>query len=508
MAASLVEPISSTDWDLGKARHLLNRAGFGGTPDEVAKLAKMGPEGAVEHLVNYEAVPCALPEPDSILPPLNRRDLRGHMDGMSEDEQKQLVNEVQRDERESIQSMKMWWLERMFKSSRPLEEKLALFWHGHFATSSQKVRSSYHTYHLNKTFRDNASGNAKLLTIKVGQSPSMLIYLDNLRSNKAHPNENWARELMELFTLGKGNYTEDDIKNSARAFTGWTMRDDVFAYDDRLHDAGPKTFLGRTGDFDGWEIIDIIFEQPACSEHICKKLALYFVGESPDPAFVRALAGTLRQNKYELKPVLREMFLSREFYSDKYVGSQVKSPAQYLVQLCRELGVENPPYREMVRGTAQLGQDLFYPQNVKGWDGNRAWINANALLVRYNLGKGLLSAKLPQAQNSEGEMMSEMQQETSDKKMAEKPAKGHAGSGLWSAKSHFGRLQFSTYAECADALTKSLLVHPATDEQRAVLVKALGGSDAGASASIDTISQEHMNATLHLVLSMAEYQLC
>lgn len=507
MAYKAIDPISGSDWDAVKARHLLNRAGFGGTREQIAAFASLSPEAAVDKLVDLESTPCTLPGPDCVLPPLNRRDLRDAAKELSEDERQRLYNDLQRDERNAVQQLKAWWVERMYTTPRPLEEKLTLFWHGHFATSSQKVRSSYHTYFLNQVFRENAAGNFKQLTTKVGQSPSMLLYLDNVRSNKTHPNENWARELMELFTLGQGNYTENDIKESAKAFTGWTINNDIFAYNERIHDEGVKTFMGRSGNFDGWDILDIIFEQPACAEFICRKLAMYFVTESPDEKFVRSLADTFRQHQYEIKPVLRQMFLSREFYRDDNMATQIKSPAQYVVQLARDLGIENPPYPEMARACQQLGQDLFYPQNVKGWDGNRAWINANTLLLRYNLAKSLLAAK--PSQKTPAEDMEMMTMAEAGETMKAEAASGKVqASKPWSPKAFFASLQFSTYDECVHALSSTIFAMPISDQQRAVLKDALASGDTAAPVTVDDLDSDRMVAALHLALSMAEYQLC
>ncbi|MCC6155400.1 MAG: DUF1800 family protein, partial [Candidatus Hydrogenedentes bacterium] len=274
MATSLLKPVEK--WDAAKARHLLNRAGFGGPSERLAKLTAMEPDQAVAYFVDYESNPGVTAVPDFLVKPKSPEEIKQLYAGLDVDARRKKSNELQAEERAAIQSLKGWWLERMHTSERPLEEKLALFWHGHFATSAQKVKSSWHTHQLNDVFRRHAIGNFKQLTIEVGQSPSMLRYLDNNKSTKKHPNENWARELMELFTLGQGQYSEDDIKESARAFTGWTSTHEKFAYRFDYHDGGSKTFMGKTGNFDGWDVINIIFEQPAASEFIAAKLWTYF----------------------------------------------------------------------------------------------------------------------------------------------------------------------------------------------------------------------------------------
>ena len=259
MSRGSLSPIASRDWNRATARHLLSRAGFGVSDWRENELLRLGPEKAVDRLVNYHAIADQLAEPDFISPPPSPQQVRAQMQGLSEEERRKLRNQWQQEQRQAVERLKIWWLDRMLATPRPLEEKMALFWHGHFATSAQKVRAAWNNYQLNKTFRELATGNLKALTLAVGQSPAMLEYLDNNRNVKAHPNENWARELMELFTLGRGHYSEEDIKASARAFTGWSADHVQFVYRTNAHDFGAKTFLGKTGDWDGWNIIDIIF---------------------------------------------------------------------------------------------------------------------------------------------------------------------------------------------------------------------------------------------------------
>jgi hypothetical protein len=208
---------------------------------------------------------------------------------------------------------------------------------------------------------------------------------------------------MELFTLGIGNYTEDDIKQSARAFTGWTARDGEFIFDERRHDPGMKTIFGITGPFDGDQVIDMIVSKPVCAEFICKKLCKYFMYDDPEPELVSGLAKTFREYNYEIKPVMRQMFLSQAFYQDKAIDSLIKSPAQLVVGLMVQLGAEidpSPPVAQLA--IRAMGQSLFYPPNVKGWDGGRAWINTNTLLIRYNFANYLVSGVVPDFGSGKG----------------------------------------------------------------------------------------------------------
>ena len=384
-------------WNETTARHLLNRAGFGVPPAAIARLAAMKPADAVSAFVDYEKLPDVAEAPPTDLPQrFSYRELRQTVATMTEEEKRKFRQEKQREAREAMVGLESWWINRMRVSQRPLEEKLTLFWHGHFATSAEKVKEPQANLQLNQLFRSNASANFDQLTRAVGKSAAMMRYLDQIQSSRQHPNENWARELMELFTLGIGHYTENDIKEGARAFTGWADRDGEFMFDSRRHDDGQKTFLGQTGNFDGDKIIDIIMAQPACAEFISKKLWKFFAYDDPEPEVVTGLAETMRKNKYEIKPVLRQMFSSQAFYQDKAMHSQVKSPSQLVVNLMVQLDApvdSKPPVAQLAMRA--MGQALFFPPNVKGWDGGKAWINTNTLLIRYNFANYLVSGVVP-----------------------------------------------------------------------------------------------------------------
>ena len=313
MAKDVLVPILPSAWNERTARHLLNRVGFGVPRARVASLLNLGPAQAVNEFVDYESNSLDVTAPEYIPDEQNYRGRRAEMAGLSEEEQRRANREYTVRERAQVLQLRGWWIGRMATTPRPLQEKLALFWHGHFATSAQKVRPSLASYHLNAVFREHALGNVKTLTTAVGKSPAMLRYLDNFQNVKGRPNENWARELMELFTMGPGNYSEQDIKESARAFTGWSHKGSEFVFNRRRHDDGKKTFLGRTSDFDGDDILGIIFEQRATAEFLCAKLFAYFTYADPEAEIVSALADTLRAHDYELKPMLRQLFRSKVF---------------------------------------------------------------------------------------------------------------------------------------------------------------------------------------------------
>jgi uncharacterized protein (DUF1800 family) len=388
----MLPSIARTDWDTAKAAHLLSRAGYGATPDEIRRAASRDPRDVVEELVEYQHIPEDFERPAwAVTADADLRPNRAEMRALTEEERQQQLRAMREAAMGQMIELRAWWLYRMRYTKRPLQEKLTLFWHGHFATSMEKVRSPYCMYRQNETLRAHASGNWSELIEAVAKDPAMLIYLDNAQSRARHPNENFARELMELFTLGEGQYTEDDIKESARAFTGWTLDRDRFRFVrlSRQHDDGAKVFFGRRGTFDGGDIVKILVEQPAGLAFIARKLWTFFAYEDPEPEAVQDLADALRTSHHEWKPVLKRMFLSRAFYGTRAIRSQVKSPVQWLVGSARMLEAPLPSADVCQMILRQLGQDLFAPPNVKGWDGGYAWITTNTLMHRYNFA-GLL----------------------------------------------------------------------------------------------------------------------
>jgi len=381
------------------AAHLLNRAGFGGTPVEIQRLADLGPDRAVSFLLDYENIPDATPNPVWAQP--NPDEIIKYRDGIKNaatpEVKRQLQQEQQQLFQRRIMELRGWWLHRMTRGPRPLQEKMVLFWHGHFATSIEKVRNPYFMWRQNELFRRLATANWQTLLTEAGKDPAMLIWLDQAQSRKEHPNENFAREVMELFALGEGHYTEHDIAEAARALTGWSLsfQDQQYLFRPFIHDRGDKTFLGRTGNFDGDDVIAIIVAQLQAAKFITAKLWNYFAGQMPDENLNDALAADFRANGNNFKPFLRAMFRSQEFYGYDIVRNQVKSPVQWLVGSVRVLECDLPPTLVSWGVLRQLGQDLFAPPNVKGWDGGVTWITTNTLLTRYNDAQSLVEGTLP-----------------------------------------------------------------------------------------------------------------
>jgi uncharacterized protein (DUF1800 family) len=289
------------------------------------------------------------------------------------------------------QRLGLWWANRMLATKRPLEEKLTLFWHGHFATANNKVRDARMMQQQNAMLRAKASGGLRDLVIGILKDPAMLVFLDNGENIKSHPNENFGRELLELFTMGVGHYTERDVREAARAFTGWTNEALAFRFDAAQHDFGDKTFLGRSGALDGADIIDTILAQPVTAEYVGGKLYRHFVRDEMSSAIAADLGRTFRDSGYQIKPLLKHIFLSRDFYSPPSVATQIKTPVHLVVSTYRKLGLtEIPTIPDFGRMTSALGQSLFNPPNVAGWAGGRTWITPSTLLQRGNLLRDVL----------------------------------------------------------------------------------------------------------------------
>lgn len=414
ISASL-KPLRAIDFGYEQARHLLLRAGFGGTPRQIQTLVEWGPENSVSHLLNVEKVPF-----DEVRADAFRRDIKRpptaeernayRMAQRDRDEDalaraRLRQQEAERDDRRQIREIQRWWLKRMIETPRPLEEKMTLFWHGHFATSYRTIEDSYHMFLQNQLFRRHALGNAGDLLFAIIRDPAMLAYLDNNDSRRDRPNENLARELMELFSLGVGNYAERDIKEGARALTGYTFEDDEFLFNARNHDNGGKSILGKKGNLDGDGFVSAILEHEACSRFLCAKLYRFFVREiptawaeidEPTRSVIRALASTMLSNRYAIRPVLKRLFLSEHFFARGVVGEQIKSPVDLVVGGVRTLGTPVRDTSILVDALDLMGQNILFPPSVKGWDGGRSWINTSTLFVRQNIMNFLLTGRLPQ----------------------------------------------------------------------------------------------------------------
>lgn len=389
-------PLPADEWDYAKARHLLVRAGFGGTPDEVQQLYAMGLHRAVDYLVEiYDRPLCNLE-----FEALREQRYEPWMGRLAEPDRFELNNLFRRRERYQQGDLRQWWLRRMAESPRPLQEKLTLFWHDHFAVQYRELNSTRMVYTQNQLFRTYGCDNFGALLHGIVLDPAMIRYLDNHQNRKSSGNENLGRELQELFSLGEehsgnhrpGGYTEEDVREVARALTGYTYdpATQQFRFLGSQHDSTNKRILGRTGPWSGNEAVDILLRHPATAEYVSKKLFIFFAHEQPTPEVIGPLAHVLRSCNYEMRPLLKNLFLSAEFYSPQSMSSHIKSPVELVVGAIRDLGLTDVNYAAVDSATSQMGQTLFEPPNVAGWDENRAWVNAERLLVRYNQMAGLV----------------------------------------------------------------------------------------------------------------------
>ena len=388
-------PIAASDWSYDRAAHLIDRAGFGATPEEIARLAAMTPEQAVASLLDYGAVAndhLAPFDPSGVWDPSLRNfpPSRPAATERSEKTGESLGVRVKPAGERRLQPvvdrffywlratvletrrLAHWWADRMVATNRPLEEKMALFWHGHFATGEEKIRDYRKMEQQLALLHRQATGNFRTLLIEVARGPAMLAYLDAAENVKGAPNENFAREVMELFTMGVGNYTEKDIREAARAFTGWIDDDLDFKVDPAKHDDGPKTFLGRTGSFDGVDILNIILEQKVTAEYIAGKLYKFFVRENISPDVAVRLGAVLRDTNYEIAPLMRAIILSRDFYSAPSMGTRIKGPVELIVSTYRKLGVKHlPGIPDLYVLSRELGQTFQLPDYVICEEANR-----------------------------------------------------------------------------------------------------------------------------------------
>jgi uncharacterized protein (DUF1800 family) len=347
------------------APHLLRRAGFGTTPDELDYYEAKNYDKCVDEIIHPERI-----------------------DNSKLDE----LIAAQNFDFTRLEDLKRWWLFRMCFTKRPLEEKLALFWHGHFATSNRKVNNPYAMYLQNLTFRKHGMGNFNDLLLNVSKDPAMIVWLDNQQNRKGNPNENYAREIMELFALGIGNYGEDDIKQAAKAFTGWQTKNSLFYFNAKQHDDSPKTVLGQSGNFNGDDVVQILSKQPAAAKFISGKLVAFFACDQPDPAMVDNLAAVYMKADGNIRAVLKALFLHPDFRGTTAYHAKIKSPAELIVGTIKTLQVQNLD-GDLTTSMSRMGQSLFEPPNVKGWDGGRAWISTNTMMERFNFATRITQQK-------------------------------------------------------------------------------------------------------------------
>jgi uncharacterized protein (DUF1800 family) len=359
------------------ARHLLVRTGFGATAAEIAAYAPLSREQAVDRLLAG-----VVPDPVTPVPDFLRETSLPPRPGASATPESRLA--FVRGQARDTAALRAWWIGEMLATTSPLTERLTLFWHDHFASSQQKVRYAQLMYVQNRTFRRLAAGSFRTLLHAAAREPAMLVYLDGVRNRKGAPNENFAREVMELFTLGEGHYTEQDVKEAARAFSGWGIDPSTgtFRLRPRLHDDGEKVIFGHRGNFDGDDVLDLILAQPQAARFVVANLWREFVSPDPDPASVESIAARFRVHDYDLRVALRALLLSPPFWDAANRATLVRSPVELVVGTLHTLGLSPASALPFAQLTASMGENLFAPPNVKGWPGGEQWIDTNTLLAR------------------------------------------------------------------------------------------------------------------------------
>lgn len=365
--------------------HLLSRAGFGVTASDISAVGGVA-NGDLLSVIEKKSK--SKPEFFDVADNM----VKGLLMGLGEaGAMAKKLNELSKEEkvkvkqqsREDLKNLNLTWIDEMVSSEAQLREKMSLFWHGHFACRDINI---FFQQQLLGEVRENALGNFGDLLKAVSKSASMLGFLNNQQNRKSHPNENFAREVMELFTLGRGNYTENDIKEAARAFTGWGFDlNGDFVFRKIFHDAGSKTILGRTGNFDGDDVLNLLLEQKQTAKYITQKVYKYFVNDTPDNEKVNWLADRFYQSNYNISALMHDIFSSSWFYDSKNVGNKIKSPVELIVGIRRLLPMEidNEPVLLILQRA--LGQVLFYPPNVAGWPGGKNWIDSSSLMLRMRL---------------------------------------------------------------------------------------------------------------------------
>ena len=354
------QPNATQPWTIRLAAHLLRRAGFGGTQAQLIQAEQTGLAATIERLFDVNSAQAYNQE----------MEISGRLVTTSAE----------------ANGLAAWWLLRMAKTPCPLQEKMTLFWHGHFATGADKVNDSRAMLRQNDLLRKHCLSQFQPMVTALSRDVAMLIYLDSTENRKTRPNENCARELMELFCLGPGNYSETDIKEIARCFTGWEVRRNQFVFNSYQHDSGQKSFLSVHGNFDGDQAIEAILQQPAAARFMAKKLIRFFVfdDEPISDELAEPIAVALRDSAFDIALAMKRILSSKIFFSDLSVGKKIKSPVELAIGALRFFDVSvNLP--QLGNRLQRLGQVPLYPPNVKGWDGGRSWINASTILARANL---------------------------------------------------------------------------------------------------------------------------
>jgi uncharacterized protein (DUF1800 family) len=514
-------PVPARSFTPYAASHLLWRAGFGGTWEEAEELSSRGLDAAVDALVDYTPSGDHFVAPEAIrTPPESPHAFEARLKAIEDEDIRQKERqEYYRVENDLIRDLQAWWLSRMLASAPlpgkipPLEEKLTLFWHSHFASGfPDKIRHTYPLWRQNETFRSLAIKPFPEQLKALIQDPAMLVWLDNASSNRGNPNENFARELMELFTLGVGHYSEADVKEAARALTGYSVeREDwSFRFRESAHDPEEKTFLGKSGPWGGDDVIDILCAQTAAADFMAGKFLRFFVCTAPDPEMIAAVADLYRSNGYDLKSLLHTLFRSELFYSERAMNSVVKSPVVLSVGALKSLQAPLPEADLLLGALQVMGQELFFPPNVNGWPGGADWINSNTLLVRYNFANFLMHGVSPDAFKTQDRKMIDRTASRREFIATERSAAVDWQPRAQIEESGAARRMLSA-RDVVDYFLREFLQRKPARDLRDNLIRLAETDGAGGTRSMnvrDKDFDERARGLVHLIMSSPDYQLC
>ena len=476
-----------------KNQHLLWRAGFGPMAEDFPQLTQSSTNSYVSALFKASAkTPAYIDVADNFI-----KGLSMGVDEIGKQERRQLSDEekkqVREKSKENIKNLNLTWLDQMINSPQQLREKMSLFWHGHFASRNLNI---LYQQQLLDIIRSNALGNFGELLTDVSKSAAMINFLNNNQNRKDHPNENFAREVMELFTLGRGNYTENDVKEAARAFTGWGATiGGEFVFRKFQHDAGNKTVLGKSGNLQGEDVLKILLQQKQTAVFITRKIYRFFVNEQIDEVKVNWLADRFFQDNYNIANLMKNIFSSEWFYDPKNIGAKIKSPVELIVGMQRILPMEleNPESQLLLQRL--LGQLLFYPPNVAGWPGGTNWIDSSSLMLRLRIPQLVYAADelTVKPKDDDDQMMGMKSREL--KKM------GKLGGQLVGAQ-----IDWNLYIKKYDAVPREQLVKTIADK---LLQIPSGVTEETLKKHTDASTRENFikTATIQL-MSTPEYQLC
>jgi uncharacterized protein (DUF1800 family) len=480
-------------------QHLLWRAGFGPAVEQLGDLSKFSPQQFYKALLKAsDKKPAYVNLADNYL-----QGLMMGIDQAGKIQKKELKADErkkrQQMSREGIRNLNLFWLKEMVNSSAQLREKMAFFWHGHFACRNLNV---FYQQGLLDVIRRNALGNFGTMLKEVSRSAAMLNFLNNQQNRKDHPNENFAREVMELFTLGRGNYNEHDIKEAARAFTGWGSNlQGEFIFRAFQHDSGSKTVLGHTGDFDGEEVLDILLKEKQTAKYISQKIYRFFVNEEVDKAKAEWLADRFYKTNYDISKLMEDIFTSEWFYDEKNVGAKIKSPVELIVGIQRMLPMTLENEEALLILQRILGQMLFYPPNVAGWPGGKSWIDSSSLMMRM---------RLPQLINDEDEI-NVKPKDDDDQMMGKKdtddaPVKRQGGAAGLKRQQINANVDWNLYVKNLEKVAREELVGAMSG--LLLQVKSTIGNDLIRQYADEGSRDNYIKSATIQIMSTPEYQLC